>query len=338
MNTSPEALAAAPVPAAGAPSGSTDRSTHFVFDNKVFTLDRAYFSLAHDTKEPIFHVMLGTLNAALPLPTLRMEFSIDPESPDGKLLDIIEKSLRYVKEIRPNDSIPRELLDGSASWSVDTKHQAIAQQRLIVQLASWLTGEEKIISDVSELEQLAEDPATKQRMQNAINEIAERIGIGKDRRQEVVDKINDFTRELSYIEALRERFGFAKGIALILSKLSKLYSSDRTITEEIVRILQLLRPPLADFDQTFSVVDAQTSEILNILQMYDKQVTFVRQMRDDLSFRLRIWDDLIEKWNNHQANLRPGQGLARSPEAEALLKETYRFAAQNFLHAQNWRR
>jgi hypothetical protein len=309
-----------------------------LFDAKVFTLEHAYFSLAHDTKEPIFHVMLGTLNAALPLPTLRMEFSIDPESSDGKLLDIIEKSLRYVKEIRPNDSIPRELLDGSASWSVDPKHMIIATSRLVVQVSSWLTGEQRVISDLSELEQLADDPATKARMQNAISEIAKRIGIGHDRRQEVMDKINDFARELSYIEALRERFGFAKGIAGNLSRLSKLYTSDRSITEEIVRILQLLRPPLAEFDATFTHVDAQTSEIMNILQQYDKQVTLVRQMRDDLSFRLRIWDDLIEKWNAHITNLRPGQSLGRSPEAEALIKDTYRFAAQNFLHAQSWRR
>lgn len=309
-----------------------------MFDAKVFRLDRAYFSLAHDTKEPIFHVMLGTLNAALPLPTLRTEFSIDPDSPDGKLLDIIEKSLRYVKEIRPNDSIPRELLDGSASWSVEPRHQMIAQSRLIVQVSSWLTGEEKIISDITELEQLAEDPATKQRMQNAVSEIAERIGIGRARRQEVMDKINDFARELSYIEALRERFNSAKQIAVMLSRLSKVYSSDRGVTEDIVRIQQLLRPPLADYDATFALVDAQTGEILNILQKYDHQVTFVRQMRDDLNFRLRLWDALLEKWNSHQENVRPGMPLARTVEAEALIKETYRFAAQNFLQGQSWRR
>src|SRR5262249_30029122 len=154
-------------PGAAPGGGSTDRSTHFVFDAKVFRLERAYFSLTH-ANEPIFHVLLGAINAALPLPTLRAEFNIDPDSSDGKLLDIVEKSLRYVKEIRPNDSIPRELLDGSASWTVEERHRIIAQSRLVVQLSSWLTGEEMIISDVTQLEQIAEDPGTKQRVQKAV--------------------------------------------------------------------------------------------------------------------------------------------------------------------------
>jgi hypothetical protein len=321
---------------APSPSGSSDRSTHFLFEAKVFKLDKAFFSLEQE-KEPIFHVQLGTINAALPLPTLRAEFNIDPDSSDGKLLDIIEKSLRYVKEIRPNDSIPRELLDGSASWAVEERHRIIAQSRLIVQVSSWLAGEETVISDVTQLEQLAEDPATKQRMQNAVGEIAERIGIGRERKQEVMDKINDFARELSYIEALRDRFVATKQIAVMLSRLAKVYGNDRSVTEEIVRIQQLLRPPLSDFEATFNLVDAQTSEILNILKKFEAQVGFVREMRDDLSFRLRLWDGLIERWGQNTLT-RPGQALARTGEAEALIKETYRFAAQNFLQGQTWRR
>jgi hypothetical protein len=325
-------------PGSSSGGGSSDRSTHFAFDAKVFKLERAYFSLTHDN-EPIFHVMLGTLNAALPLPTLRFEFNIDEASPDGKLLAIVEKSLRYVKEIRPNDSIPRELLDGSASWTVEERHRVIAQSRLVVQLSSWLTGEEMIISDVAQLEQIAEDPGTKLRVQNAIGAIAEKIGIGKARSQEVTKKIDDFARELSYIEALRERFGFAKQIVGTLSRLSKVYGNDRAVTEEIVRILQLMRQPLSDFEATFGLIDAQTSEILNILQKYDQQVNFVREMRDDIHFRLRIWDPLIEKWGG-QGLTRPGTALARTGEAEALIKECYRFAAQNFLQgqSQSWRR
>jgi hypothetical protein len=331
-----QALAEAVPTSSGAGS---DRSTHFAFEGKVFRLDRAYFSLSHDTKEPIFHVLLGTLNAALPLPTLRVEFNVEPGSNDAKLLDIVEKSLRYVREIRPDDSIPRELLDGTASWSVEPRHRIIAQSRLVVQVSSWLSGEEMIIHDLTQLEQLAEDPATKQRVQSAIGEIAVRIGIGRERKQEVMDRINDFARELSYIEALRERFAASKNIAVMLARLSKIYGTDRTVTEEVVRILQLLRPPLGDFDATFSLVDAQTSEILNILQKYEAQVGFVREMRDDLSFRLRLWDPLIERWSGlAQALTRPGQALARTAEAEALIKETYRFAAQNFLQGQSWRR
>jgi uncharacterized coiled-coil DUF342 family protein len=320
----------APEETAPASGGSPDRSTHFVFENKVFGLDRAYFSLAHDTKEPVYHVMLGSLVAALPLPTVRIEFNIDPDSPDGKLLDIIEKSLRYVKEIRPNDSIPRELLDGSASWSVEARHRMIAEKRLVLQLSWWLTGEKAMISDVQQLDQLADDPMTKQRVQNALGEMAERIGIGRERQQEVMDKITDFARELSYIEALRERLEQVKKVAAQLARLSKIYRQDKSVTEDIVRILQLLRAPLTEFDSTLQLVDAQTSEILNIMTKYNAQVSYVREMRDDLHYRLSQWDDMIEKWSERK--------IERSMEVEALIKETYRFAARNFPLTQKWKR
>jgi hypothetical protein len=111
-------------------SYEVDRSTHFMFDHKVFTLKGARFALTEDGSTPAFHVELGALVASLPLSTLRTEFSIDRDAGDGVLLAIVEKSLRFVKEIRPGDSIPRELLDGSASWSVESRHRLRAKAHL----------------------------------------------------------------------------------------------------------------------------------------------------------------------------------------------------------------
>src|SRR5882724_8269649 len=109
--------------------GASERTTTFSFQNKLFGLEGGYFSMTRDSKEPVFHVMLGELRAALPLPMLREEFKIAVDSPDDRLLGIVEKSLRFVKEIYPNDTIPRELLDGSASWAVEERHRQIAKSR-----------------------------------------------------------------------------------------------------------------------------------------------------------------------------------------------------------------
>src|SRR5688500_12812168 len=95
-----------------------DRSRTFAFEHKLFAVPGGYFAPVKDTLEPAFHLPLGDLQGAVTLPTLRAEFAIAKESKDGQLLDIVERSLRFVKEIRPNDSIPHELLDGSASWAV----------------------------------------------------------------------------------------------------------------------------------------------------------------------------------------------------------------------------
>jgi hypothetical protein len=235
-----------------------------------------------------------------------------------------------VKEIRPDDSIPNELLDGSASWCVEERHRQIAGARLALQLSAWVTKEEVVITDVSQLARLADDPATKARVQKAIAEIAERLGIGFERRQEVMDKIDLFARELAYIEALRDLQVTVKLIYAKLTKLTKLYVKDKSVTEDIVRVLQLLRAPIGDLDSTFGLVDAQTSDIMSILKNYQVQVNFVREFRDDLHFRLRDWHDLSKKWSALE--------LTRCNENEALIKETYRFAAQNFPQQQSWRR
>jgi hypothetical protein len=274
--------------------------------------------------------MLGDLRAALPLRTLRFEFKIAEDSPDGKLLEIVEKSLSFVKEICPNDEIPRELLDGSASWSVEERHRLIAQSRLAIQITTWLGGDESVLGDVKQLQIVAADPATKQRVQTAIGEIAERLGIGRDRKHLVMDKIDQFARELSYIEALRERGTSVKQVLDMLNRLMKTYRADKSVTEDIVRVLQLLRPPAEDFDVTFELIDGQTGHILTILQKFESQVSFVREMRNDLHQRLMKWDELLAKWE--------GLGTARSSEAEALIKESYRFAAQHFPQMQSWRR
>jgi hypothetical protein len=324
----PPSTVAATVPAS-APNGS-EASTNFCFENKVFGLEYGFFSMTRDTKEPVFNVMLGELRATLPLATVRSEFNIAPESSDGKLLELIEKSLRFVKEIRPNDSIPRELLDGSASWTIENRHRLIAQSRLALQVSSWLSGEATVSGDLSQLQQLAEDPATKQRVQNAVGEIAERLGIGRDQKQLVMDKIDQFAREFSYIEALRERCAAIKRINETMVRLMKIYRADKSVTEDIVRVLQLLREPSAEFDTTFEFIDAQTAQILVVLQKFDEQVKFVRDMRDDLHCRLMKWDELLAKWE--------GLEVARSPQAEALIKESYRFAAHHFPQMQKWRR
>jgi hypothetical protein len=136
------ATASAPVPEeedGPVPAYTSDRSTHFAFQHKVFSIKDAVFRLSQ-TEEPLFRVELGDLKCGVSVPSLRNEFGIKPESDDGKLLGLIEKALRFVKEIRPGDSIPKELLDGSCSWSVEDRHRKLAHNRMTVQLVSWLSG------------------------------------------------------------------------------------------------------------------------------------------------------------------------------------------------------
>src|SRR5258708_13070034 len=122
MDTTNSQSSTAAAASAADVSDGAGRSTNFLFENKVFSLEHGFFSMTRDTKEPVFNVMLGELRATLPLASLRSEFNIAPGSSDGRLLDLVEASLRFVKEISPNDPIPRQPLDGSPSCTVETRH------------------------------------------------------------------------------------------------------------------------------------------------------------------------------------------------------------------------
>ena len=303
-------------------------STEFNFEHKVFKLDGGCFRLSA-SGEPLFHVRLGELTAALTLPSLCTEFGIEAHCHDGQMLEVVASGLRYVREIRPGDSIPRELLDGSASWSVDDRHRVRAHTRVLVHLAAWLNGDNNVVVDVNHLENLANDPQLKQRAQLAFDDIAAQLGLGPERKQEIVDKIDGFARELAYIEALRDRFEEVRAIAANIGRLAKVYSRDRSVIEEIVRIQTLIRRPLNDLQGILDVIEGQTAEIVSVLKSFATQVDFIREMRDELHFRLRDWEELLVKWE--------GVSIDRTPEAETLIKDTYRFAARQFPLQQAWK-
>ncbi len=302
------------------------RSTHFNFEHPVFRTPDARFLVAVDGA-PSMAIKLADLDAYLPLKSLRIEFSLD-DTPDGALLDKVIAGLKYVKVIRPGDSIPRELLDGSASWCVQDHHLAIAKGRITFQITSWLTGNESVVVDQNYLLQIVDDPLTKAKVNEAIGDIAERLGLSRDKRQDVLDRIDIVARELSYIEALRERFGDILSIKHKIGEFMKIYRRDRSIHEELVRIDNLIRKPIAELTDIFDQVDAQSGEIISLLKNWNRQISFIRESRDDLHVRMMLWDETLGKWST----LIPEKSI----EKEASMRELYRFLARHFIIAKQW--
>lgn len=305
---------------------SPERSTHFAFDHTVFRAPNARFIVATDG-QPSLVVELADLAAVIPLKSLRIEFELD-KTLDGPMLDKVAAGLKFVKTIRPGDSIPREILDGTASWSVEDRHIEIAKGRITMQISSWLTGAETVIVDQEALMQLAEDPAIKQRVNAAFSDIAVKLGLPPERKQDVVDRIDQLARELSYIEALRERFGVVKSIAETVTAFQKIYRRDRTVIEDLGRITNLIRRPLTELQGIFDQVDGMSGEIVSLLRNMIRQIEFIRECRDELHQRMMLWDEMIVKFSTVQVD--------RSPENEALMKELYRFLARNFIVEKPW--
>ena len=306
-----------------------NRSTHFIFEHKVFTVQNCRFVLSRATEEPVMRMMLGKLEVEVPISKICTEFKIEPKSFDGQLLDMAAKGLKYVREIRPGDTIPNELIDGTASWRVEEKHYQIAHGRLTVQLVTWLTGGETVISSPEQLAQIVEDPLTKQRVTDAFKMIANKLSLSGDGEEEVGKRIEKLAKELSYIEALRERAQGLHAIRKGLEVAHRLYGRERQTKEEIVRMQTLCLPPITDMEQRFAQVDAQTGEILVMLKAFEQNVGYIREMRDDLHQALMPWDEVVDDWQV--------VGEEKGSEMDAILKKTYHFLAKKFSQASHWR-
>lgn len=305
------------------------RNTHFDFEHKVFTLPGAFFALDPTSKDPVLNILLGDLKAALPFNTIRESFDIG-DGHDVKLLDTVSKGLKFVKIIRPGEQIPGELLDGRASWAVEERHRIIARGRLTMQLVSWITGNETIITDLTELEQIIDDPQSKSRVREACKQIAEKLGVEGNSEQYITDRVDDLSQELAYIEALRDRFKGIRQIDENLGRIAQIYRSDRLFVSEITRVRSLLKKPMRAFDAVFEQADAQTGEIVGALKDFKTTISFIRKIRDDLRSRLLEWEELLGAWD--------GAEIERSMKIEQLCKQAYRFIANRFMEAQVWER
>jgi hypothetical protein len=320
-------VGADPTPAAGGVSGGT---TLFNFSHKVFALPNARFRLAEDGREPIFRVQLGDLDVGIPIATLAHEFGIDPTSRDAQLIGLVRKALRFVAEIRRMDSVPSEIVDGRASWPVEERHRACAKAKLMKQLAQWFASE---CGDAAELERMlrnsVEDEAFRAKVQQVFTKIAEKLGLGAEHRQQVVDQIDSLGRELSYIEAQREQVVKLSGIKRKVLDLARVYTKERTMVEELLRIAGLIQTPIAEFADTFQQLDAQTGEIIALLRNIEAQLDFIRTTRDELHFRLLSWGDLVNVWHN--------MPVITGRETETKTRSLYHFLASHYSPKNVWR-
>lgn len=310
-------------------SGGGSNAT-FNFSHKVFLLPGARFALDERTRRMSFYAKLGSLDIAISPNVLKSEFDIPDDSNDANLIQIAEKGLRYVTDIRPGDSIPCEILDGSASWKVEEQHLMRARAKLLTQVAGWIDAGAK---DFSVLEGLLSEGAdaltAKEEIQNAFSAIAENLGLGKSRKQEVIDRVEGFARELSYIEALRDHMANVQSILAKVGELAHAFRRDQAFTESLVRVSNLLKRPIGEFTEMFMQVDAQAGELLALLRNADQQTNYIRNARDDIHQQLMLWNEMLEIWK--------GPPVKYGDPPEKPVRALYRFLATHYAAKVVWR-
>lgn len=298
------------------------------FEHKFFqSFEDLYFRLT-DAGEAVAVIKLASNEAVLAFDGIKREFMLGPESADGRMLDKVAEGLQFMRGLRPGDSLPKEVLTREASWEPTDRHRRIARQRLTMQLVTWLTGNEHIFTSVEELMQVADDPQVKKNINLAFAEAAEELGLGRERREEVVRYIETLAKELAYIEAERDVFAEIKKIDEKVQGLRRIYSADRSMIETTDQVARLSQRALKVFQDYFDQVDAQTGEILAMLKNIDNQIDYIRQVRDELHRRLMPWEDLIPIWKTIF--------VVRSDENTNRIRDLYQFLAPRFMQVNEW--
>ena len=213
------------------PAAASDR-TLIRFEHWFFhKMEDIVFHQAELGGEAMMTVKYAKNDVAMTFQGVMREFNIPSDGADGAMLDLVAKSLRYVKGLRIGDPIPKEVLTREASWTLSERHLMIAYQRVSLQLVNWMTGGQSVITDPDELLQLAEDPQIKKSVSNAFAEAAEKLGLGRDRKEEVILYVQELANELAYIEALRDRFRRIRTMEQKIQTLRRVYGREKSVLE-----------------------------------------------------------------------------------------------------------
>jgi len=309
------------------PPDQASKSTHFIFDHKLFAIPDCFIAKDANTDEAGLSLPLGDVRAFLPLGPLMKMFK-DMSEDDVRLLDVAANGLAHVREIRPGDSIPAEILDGSASWSVGPEHLDRARGQMLAALVAIDGAPLPNAAAAAGATILEADPKFAARRDAAFGILAGRYGpLGaRTTVQGIMDRV---ARELSYIEGLRSRYAHVGKVAARIQAASRIYKNAGALSEEIYRVQILMKAPVDAFNLSFQNVDGQCAEIANVLRKPDEMVAFVRKNRDELHQRLMVWDRLVAQWKDEDAQ-------RRSKRLEVLLLITYRFVARNFPATHEW--
>jgi len=301
----------------------------FNFHHKVFALPGARFAIDRRARATMFYIHLGNLHVSLTPMVLRREFNIQTLSHDSQLIELAGHALRHVREVRPGDSVPKELVDGTASWCIEERHRLLAKAKLLAKIVGRLAEEDHAISVESILGMAESEQSAKEEFQRAFAAMADAIGIDRGRSHEIPDRIDAIARELCYIEALREYAGKLRSIQEKVSQLAHLAKGDPAISEEVGRVLILLKPALAEFANRFTPIDALTNDLPALLRNPWGQIRAIRDARDDIHSSLLPWSDILARWDD--------QEVAMSHIMDENIHALYALLAANYAPSRIWR-
>jgi len=321
----------------------------------MFTvLSAPLFRRAEADGAPVMAILLGEREAVVPLASLKAEFDIADDSPDGKMLAMIAGALDFVNGIRPGDPLPAEVLSGDASWEPGQSHLETACGKLRQNLVGWMLGQE--IADgrvpagaippgigptAARLQEPAfgawlaaaqdapagaeaKPPATHQQVQAALVLAASVLGAGC--KAEVEGMMADLAGELAFIEALRDRLlRRVQHMAAKIDWLARFSRPTGAQMDTLTQVKRLSEEGLRQIGARFDEVDARAAAVIPALFDLEKQRAFIRSNRNWLYRSQLAWEPLLDDWD-----------AVREEYPRDLLARSYRFLAPRFMSLTEW--
>jgi hypothetical protein len=304
------------------------KATHFIFEHKIFTLPNVKFIREPDRLEAGLSIELGDHRAFLSTSILLKMFP-DMGEADKALIGTVVRSLAYVSEIQPGDSIPNEILDGTASWKVDPIHKDRARGRIVAALLAQDGGDlDETLLTGGLTPKLAQE-GFKEKIDAEHKRLLASMGVPEAQSADYKARFEKVAREFAYIEGLRDRYAAVSSIVDKLAKTAKTYKNSGALGEEIYRVRILIKKPVEEYHTLFQNADAQTAEIRSVARKTQEIVEFTRATRDKLHVKLLIWDSVVAGWKSEHVE-------GRSRRLETLIKNTYRFVAHYFPADEEW--
>ncbi len=307
-----------------APKRSMKRggATTFAFEGKVFQAPGVYF--AKDEDGVCLNIPLGRITARLSAPTIRREFGVAHGDPDYDALHAVERALAFVRQIRPGDSIPSELIDGTASWRFEPEHEQLARGRVYAGLTGWAFGEPATLPDRAGLIGFDQGPLMQARGEEALSKLARNIGAPNGDAARF--RLDAIAREFAYVEALRDHFFGLYRLPGRLAAAQEKVIADRNRREEYDRMRALLAKPLQQARHRFRSIDALVGDTPSAARDIDRTVAVIRKERDTLHADTIGWRDIAALWDQDDVPV----------DEDQRRRATYRYLASHFPDTRDW--
>ncbi len=269
------------------------------FNHPYFEVNEGgYFKLDPADRRPVYMVNLGDQTGMVSMQAVRKVLLLDHAENDIAMLDRVGEALRFVPEIHLGDGLPSEIFDGEASWEIEEHHCKIADRRVVAAMVKWSEGWEGQITELGALQQFTEEYVNQEKVARALKRLDKTVGQeshGLSRIQPVLERL---TKELSYIEALRETVEQVRRIGKILEYIRRVGGVRAGDTEDVTAVLRLFKPMMATLDERLASVDDQVTDFLAAVSEHETLYKHIQEVRDELRFELSNWEGLLAQWRD----------------------------------------